>query len=138
MNKIYELAYTMRAIADKYLNLVSTNTREINALAPAIRKWHPNAYTQNDVCIYNGIPYRCVQTHDSTLNPSWTPDITPALWSQYHGTTPETARPFIHPTGAHDMYLKDEYAIYNGITYKAVIDTIYSPSEYAQAWASIN
>lgn len=57
---------------------------------------------------------------------------------QYHGTTPESARPWIAPTGAHDMYKAGEYTIWtDDKTYKAKMDTAYSPADYPQAWEEV-
>ena len=41
---------------------------------------------------------------------------------------------FIHPTGAHDVYKKGEWAIQDGKFTKANQDTAYSLAEYPQAW----
>ena len=85
--------------------------------------------------MYEGIPYKCVQAHDSTGNSSWNPADTPALWMQYHGTSAETARPWIAPTGAHDAYKAGEYMIWtDGATYRCLSNTTYSPGDYAAAW----
>ena len=110
---------------------------EINSNMIAIRLWHEGTYNVGDVRMYEGNPYKCVQAHDSTGNPAWNPEVA-SLWMQYHGTTKETARPFIHPTGAHDMYLNGEYAIFaDGSIKRANQDTAYSPDEYPQAWEAV-
>src|SRR5699024_8372207 len=73
------------------------------------------------------------------------PDINPdnaawyTFWRPLHGKTPETARPFVPVQGAHDMYRVGEYMIYtDGITYKCVRDTNFSPTDYPQAWEAVN
>jgi len=107
----------------------------INALPDGIRPWNPGAFNVDDVRMYEGIPYKCVQAHDSKANPGWTPVATPALWMQYHGTSVETARAWIAPTGAHDMYKAGEYMVYtDGKTYKCLTDTVCSPLEDHGAW----
>ena len=114
---------------------IADSAAAINALAPALPEWSPGAYSTGDVRTYGGAPYKCVQSHDSTDNPDWTPDATPALWIQYHGTSPDTARPWVQPTGAHDMYKAGEYMIWtDGNIYRCLSDTNFSPAEYAQAW----
>lgn len=130
-----EALFEMRSAMDGFVAGVAENPAEINTHVSAIRVWKPGAYIIGDVRSYNAIPYKCVQAHDSTQNPGWTPDETPALWMQYHGTSAETARPWIAPAGAHDMYKKDEYMIWtDGKIYRCILDTTYSPDVYAAAW----
>lgn len=128
----------MRRAMDALVGKIAENTEEVNAYTAAVREWKPGAFAVGDVRQRLGAPYKCVQAHDSTANPTWTPEATPALWMQYHGTTPESARPWIAPTGAHDMYKAGEYMIWtDGKTYKAKMDTAYSPADYAQAWEAV-
>ena len=123
---------------DAVIAQVSENPAVINAMPETIRVWAQGAYVVGDVRKYGGIPYKCVQAHDSTQNPDWTPDATPALWMQYHGTTPETARPWVQPLGSEDRYKMGEYMIWtDGQMYKCLQDTNFSPAEYAQAWEAV-
>ena len=127
-----------RAAMDAAVENVREDTAAINRMTALARLWMPGTYAVGDVRVYGGIPYRCVQAHDSTQNPAWTPDATPALWMQYHGTTPETARPWVAPAGAHDIYRAGEYMIYtDGQMYKCLQNTDFSPAEYAQAWEAV-
>lgn len=125
----------IRAALDSFIVKIVDSPAEINENPAAIRIWKPGSFIAGDVRAYANIPYKCVQAHDSTGNESWTPDATPALWMQYHGTTPETARAWIAPSGAHDMYKAGEYMIFtDGNTYRCISDTVYSPADYAAAW----
>lgn len=127
--------FEMRRAMDALVGKISESTEEVNAYTAAVREWKEGAYAVGDVRMYQGAPYKCVQAHDSTANPGWTPEATPALWMQYHGTTPESARPWIAPTGAHDMYKAGEYMIWtDGRLKTAKMDTAYSPADYPQAW----
>ena len=127
-------ARSMRKAADGLIGKISDSAAEINDNLGAIREWKPAAYIAGDVRMYEGDPYKCVQAHDSTLNPAWNPTVE-SLWMQYHGTTKETARPFKRPQGSHDVYRTGEYMIWtNGAIMRAKIDTAYSPDEYPQAW----
>ena len=129
---------SIRAALDGLVVKIADSPEEINTNMAAIRPWKPGAYVISDVRMYIGIPYRCVQAHDSTSNPDWTPDVVPALWMQYHGTSVETARAWIAPTGAHDIYKSGEYMVFtDGKTYKCIADTNYSPNDYAQAWEEV-
>jgi len=76
-----------------------------------------------------------VQAHDSSANEDWTPDTQPALWMQYHGTSKETARLWITPTGAQDMYKAGEWMIWiDEKKYCCIQDTNFSPADYPAAW----
>lgn len=73
------------------------------------------------------------------------PDIKPGDPSWYtfnrplHGTSPETARPWVAPMGAHDMYRAGEYMVYtDGKIYRCKSDTNFSPEDYPQAWESVS
>jgi hypothetical protein len=132
-------AQQLRAAMDAALTGIVTaggasETETVNGAAAMIRQWHPGAYQVGDVRMYDGVPYKCVQAHDSTSNPGWTPPSVPALWMQYHGTSRETARPWVQPLGAHDQYLVGEWMIYHGAHYECVQNTVYTPDQYANAW----
>ena len=130
--------FEMRKALDGFVAKIADVPAEINDNMVAIRPWREGAYAIGDVRMFEGNPYKCVQTHDSTGNPGWNPKDAPALWMQYHGTTKGTARPWIAPTGAHDMYLKGEYMIWtDGYMYCAVWDTSFSPEDYAGAWEKV-
>ena len=130
-----EQAISLRNALDNFINKIVDNPIEINENPIAIRPWREGVYTVDDVRMYNDIPYRCVQTHDSTNNPSWNPVNASSLWSQYHGTSKETARPWVTPSGAHDMYKVGEYMIWtDGKIYCCVQDTNFNPEMYANAW----
>ena len=127
--------YKIRAILDKYYPFILTDTAAINDAVEGMRSWIPASYSVNDVVKYNDIPYKCVQAHDSTNNSEWTPSSTPALWMEYHGTSKETARNWIAPTGAHDIYKQGEWMIFtDGKYYECLNDTAYSPTDYPSAW----
>ena len=136
MQKAKLSAYRMAM--DAAVEAAREDTAAINRVATLARPWAPGAYAVGDVRVYGGVPYRCVQAHDSSANPGWTPDATPALWMQYHGTTPETARPWVAPAGAHDIYRAGEYMIWtDGQMYKCLQNTNFSPVEYARAWEAV-
>ena len=98
--------------------------------------WTQDNYKVGDVRTDpdNGYPYECIQAHDSTINTDW--DITVrTLWKPWHSKSLEYALPYEAPTGAHDVYKTGEYMIFaDGKVYKALQDTNFSPTEYAQAW----
>ena len=125
----------MRKALDGLVGKIVETPAEVNEYQAAVREWQPGAFAVGDVRQRLGVPYKCVQAHDSTANPGWTPEATPALWMQYHGTSPETARPWLAPAGAHDQYKAGEYMIWtDGKLYQCISDTAYSPADYAAAW----
>lgn len=127
----------IRAALDKHVINISSDTKEINEYAELLRKWIPGNYVVGDVRVYDGIPYKCIQAHDSTGNETWNPSVA-SLWMQYHGTSIESARPWVAPTGAHDMYLAGEYMIWtDGLTYRCLSNTNFSPADYAAAWEQV-
>ena len=134
-----EKLFALRRALDGLVSRIADTPSEVNEYVAAIREWKEGAYIVGDVRMYQGAPYKCVQAHDSTGNAGWSPDAAPALWMQYHGTSRETARAWVAPTGAHDMYKAGEYMIWtDGKTYKAKMDTAYSPADYPQAWDAVS
>lgn len=128
----------LRKALDNFVTKISDTPAEINDNQIVLRPWQPNTYSVGDVRVYENIPYKCVQAHNSTGNDAWNPPATPALWMQYHGTSVESARPWLTPTGAHDMYKAGEYMIWtDGSIYQCLIDTVYSPTDYSQAWTKV-
>ncbi len=105
-------------------------------LAPLLRVWRPGPHTAGAVAIHDGAPYRCAQTHDSTGNPDWTPDATPALWSPYHATDADHALPWAAPTGAQDAYQAGEWMIWtDGKRYQcAAASTVWGPDVRPEDW----
>ena len=77
------------------------------------------------------------QDYDNSIYP----DIVPgnSAWYTFnrplHGKSPEIAWPVVPVQGTHDMYRAGEYMIYtDGLTYKCLSDTNFSPEDYAPAW----
>ena len=129
-----KLYFEMRKAMDARIADIVDDTIKINESISLVRVWKEGNYQIGDVRLYEGNPYKCVQAHDSTNNPTWNPTVT-SLWMQYHGTSLETARAWIAPTGAHDTYKVGEYMVWtDGNIYQCIMDTNYSPAEYAQAW----
>ena len=129
--------FAIRKALDGLVVKIAEVPAEVNENMVAIRKWHMGAYNVDDVRMYEGTPYKCVQAHDSTGNETWNPTVT-SLWMQYHGTSVETARAWVAPTGSHDIYQAGEYMIWtDGLTYKCLSNTNYSPADYAAAWEQV-
>lgn len=117
------------------VELESDNQKlELSGLYPV---WVGGNHPSGDICNARGQTWECYQAHDTASNPDITPD-NPAwytFWRPLHGTSPETARPFVPVQGSHDMYHIGEYAIWvDGNLYRCKQDTNFSPEDYPQAW----
>lgn len=99
-------------------------------------KWTEGQHAVGAVYTARGQVWECIQAYDNAVYP----DIVPggAAWGTFHrplhATSPDTARPWVQPTGAHDIYKAGEYMTLDGVLYKCLQDTAYSPVEYAAAW----
>lgn len=115
--------------------LTGRNDDSLVQFIALLPQWQPGAFEVGDVRRgEDGQPYRCVQAHDSTGNPSWDTS-TASLWMVYHAKSAEHALPYKAPSGAHDIYKAGEYMLYtDGKVHHALQDTAYSPDEYPQAW----
>lgn len=83
-----------------------------------------------------GQVYTLLQPHSASHYPGTSPAALAALWRVKHTTDPEKAKPWVKPTSTSDMYLVDECMIWtDGLVYRCKSDTVYSPAEYAPAWA---
>ena len=115
---------------------VDTDDKRIRA-SGLYEDWTEGKYQVDDIRNNGGQTWECFQAHDNATHPDIKPDNSAwyTFWRPLHGTSPETARPFVPVQGAHDMYRVGEYMIYtDGKTYKCMQDTNFSPKDYAQAW----
>ena len=80
---------------------------------------------------YNDILYKCVQAHISQSD--WTPDVTPALWTQ---VSLEEWPEWRQPTGAQDAYAKGDKVTHNDIHWTSDVDAnVWEPGIYGWAQA---
>lgn len=81
--------------------------------------------------------YRCVQAHTSQAD--WTPDITPALWTEV--AKPGEIPVWKQPTGAQDAYSKGDKVHFPGQSdpiYESLIDAnIWAPDAYPAGWKQL-
>ena len=115
---------------------VDTDDKRLRA-SGLYEDWTAGSYAAGDIRNAGGQTWECFQVHDNATYPDITPDNAAwfTFWRPLHGTSPETARPYVPVQGVHDMYRAGEYTIWtDGLTYKCLSDTNYSPEEYAQAW----
>lgn len=112
---------------------------EVNDKAAAIRVWIPGkTYERGAIRVdqADGCPYWAMHTHNSVPGQELQPSLSPTIWAHCHGTTPETARPFV--AEGHNPYRVGHYCTEDGKTYRCAVDnTVYAPSVYRQAWEEI-
>lgn len=84
------------------------------------------AYEVGERIYYDGTLYKCVQAH--TSQDSWTPDLTPALWTPVSlDEYPEWRQ----PTGAQDAYMTGDKVSYNGKHWVSIVDAnVWQPGVY--------
>lgn len=103
-----------------------------------------DAYNIGDIVNYNGVLYQSVI--DGNV---WSPDVYPAGWTVYGGTTPgpepepepdHTTYPeWVQPTGTHDAYNIGDIVMYNGTLYQSTIDgNVWPPTDYPQGWEVVS
>lgn len=138
-----DTAKMMRAVglviarqAQRLAEDAATAANDVIDLAPALRLWREGPHKTGEVAVYEGMPYRCVQAHDSTGNPGWAPDAAPALWSPYHATDAAHALPWQAPTGAQDAYRQGEWMVWtDGLRYQCAADsTVWGPDTRPEDW----
>ena len=81
---------------------------------------------------YKNKLYKCVQSH--TTQEQWTPDITPALWTEVAkpGEIPEWKQ----PTGAQDAYMTGDKVRHNEKIWQSDVDNnIWEPGVYG--WSEV-
>ena len=133
LDAVKEAIRNTRGIVRGSTEAMSSN--EILIVEPLTLEWTQGDYIVGDIRNYNGQVYKCCQAHSSAGNPHYNPVEAPALWAAYHATSAEQAREFVHPSGAHDVYMDGEYCIFDGNIYKCTMNNCaYSPAEYAPAW----
>lgn len=84
--------------------------------------------------------WKVYQNYDNSVYPDIAPGQSAWLTFNipYHGTTPETALPFVPGQPAHAIYHSGEYMVFtDGIIYKCKLDTTYSPTEQPDAWEAV-
>lgn len=104
-------------------------------MAPA---WKPGNHTVNEIyCTTPDSIWKCRQAYNNDVYP----DIKPGndAWFTFniplHGTTPETALPYVPPKEAESRYKTGEYMVWtDGKIKHCIRDTAYGPEEDASAW----
>lgn len=135
---ILEQAQVIRAATVRALAHVTADDDRLE-VAVLYTLWNAGDHKVGEVYSANGQVWECFQAYDNAVYPDITPDG--AAWGTFHrplhAQKPELARPFVQPTGAHDIYKAGEYMTLEGVLYRCLQDTAYSPTEYAAAWEAV-
>lgn len=110
---------------------------KVSALYP---DWEAGKHEEGEIYNAVGQTWECFQAYDNAVYPDIKPDN--SAWFTFnrplHGRSTETARPFVKPMGAHDMYKSGEYMIWtDGQIHRCIGDTVYTPDEYGAAWEKV-
>lgn len=100
---------------------------EAESVTTLFEPWESSTpYAVGDRRQYDGLLYRCVQSHTSQVG--WEPPNVPALWVR---TSTEEWPEWIQPTGAHDAYNTGDKVSHNDKHWISDIDAnVYEPGVY--------
>ena len=92
----------------------------------------PMEYEVGDRVRYEDVLYKCVQAHTSQAD--WTPDVTPALWTE---VSVDEFPAWKQPLGAQDAYMKGDKVSHLEKHWISTMDyNVYEPSVYG--WNEVN
>lgn len=132
-------AYALRAQMETTFEKAAPNMTNDEVIQSRVlcKPWKPGKHSVGEVYTADGQPWSCYQAYDNTVYPGIVPGSAawPTFNKPYHGTTPETALPFVRPTHSQDIYKSGEYMVWtDGTVKKCVRDTAYSPEHDPNAW----
>lgn len=138
INKLNEERSSIKFILEEIIKKSTDIDNDLKIKCSNIfEEWNPGSYVVGDIYNVEDQTWECFQAYDNEKNPDIKPD-NPSWYTfnkPLHGTSPETARPFVPVQGAHDIYKTGEYMIYtDGKMYVCKSNTNFSPTDYAQAW----
>ena len=111
----------------------------INEKAAAIPGWRNDIDYQRGALVIDredGAPYWAIHAQGPTSGQVHQPSKTPTMWTHCHGTTPETARPFV--AEGHNPYMTGHYCTEDGVIRRCNRDNVvHAPSVLPEAWDDI-
>lgn len=105
--------------------------------------WAPGKHPKGEIYNADDQTWECFSPYDNAVHPDVTPE-NPETWHTFnrplHGTSPETARPWVKPQhGTTDIYHPGEYMIWtDGRLCRCLRDTNFSPDEYPADWEIVS
>lgn len=113
-----------------------TTADEIIQCSALYEEWKPGNHVSGEIFTVAGEPWECYQNYDNAVYPGITPDD-PSWYTfnrPFHGTSKETARNFVQPTCAENVYKPGEWTIFDGKYVRCKTQTDRSPTDYPTAW----
>ena len=106
---------------------------QCSALYP---EWAAGVHKTGEIFLLDGAPWKVLAAYDNATHPDIAPGET--AWATfnipYHGTTRETARLWVKPNNATDLYQVGEWCVFEGKYYVSKRATDFSPTEYPADW----
>lgn len=133
---LLELARKLRPYIEKAaLSLSDEDALEAVDLFPQWKGDH-GEYKIDDKVKFEGVLYRCLQTH--TSQEEWNPVAAPSLWAKVlipdENVIPEWEQP-----DSTNPYKKGDRVLFNNEVYESAIDNnIWSPAAYPAGWTKVN
>ena len=103
-------------------------------------EWAAGSHALGEIRNAGGQVWECFQAHDNAVYPGVAPGNASwgTFWRPLHGTSRETARAWVAPGGAHDLYRAGETMLWkDGRAYRCLAETNFSPEEYPAAWEAM-
>lgn len=126
-------------VARMMLTTMSLDDCQRIAVSALYEDWEPDRkYETGDTRNAVGQTWECFQAHDASEHPDISPngDAWFTFWRPLHGTSPETARPFVPVQGAHDTYKAGEFMIWtDGTVRECLRETSFGPNDDPEAWS---
>ena len=109
----------------------------VNDNVAAFRRYNPDKdYVRGDIAVdpADNVPYWAIHSHGPSTGQVWQPSLSPTIWMHCHGTSPETARPFV--AESHNPYMVGHYCIEDGVPKRCIRNnTVHAPSVLPEAWS---
>lgn len=119
---------------------ITTDDQRIR-LSGLYPQWHSGVWQTGALCNALGQTWECFAAVDNAIYPGVTPED-PSWYTFFrplHGKSPESARPFVDPTGAHDTYKPGEHILWtDGKLFRCTRETAYGPDSDTIAWEPVS
>ena len=103
-------------------------------------EWGKGKHEAGEIYNADGQTWECFQSYDNAIYPDIVPEG--SAWHTFnrplHGKSRATARPWVRPMGAHDIYQVGEFMVWvDNTVYQCIAATNFGPEEYAEAWKEV-
>ncbi len=141
---IQAAAQKVEALLPALRKLVRIDELQPEGIADLIALYEPwevgESLAVGDIRSYDGKLYKVVQAH--TTQADWTPDATPALWTEIAPPTTDEGETIVpewaQPTGGHNAYNIGDKVTFEDKVYESLIDAnAYSPTAYPAGWKEV-